>query len=89
MALKQEVLRGRGLLVSRKSGAEYEVAYRFDITTKVVEAPGKRAVESVFETRGSVKTLDSVMLPNEHYLLHTPEATYHVWRDEIRWHIER
>jgi hypothetical protein len=89
MSLRREVLRGRGLLVSRRTGTEYEVAYRFDLTIKVVEAPGKPPAESMFEARGSVKTLDSVMLPNEHYNLFAPEATYHVWRDEERWHIER
>lgn len=88
MRYRQEILKGRGQLVSRSSGNQYEVAYRFDIKTRFLELPGKAPVEQQFEVRGSVKAVEGQTLRNEHYDLYTDAATYHVWRDEERWRID-
>ena len=93
MRTRHESLKGRGRLVSRLSGAAHSVVYRFDIIYRIADgpertSPAKKPVESQFEARGSVKTVDGPTLKNEHYDLQTAEATYHVWRDEERWHID-
>jgi hypothetical protein len=56
----------------------WQVNYRFDITTNIVEKPGFSRVASRRDSTGTVSSLDGKAIPEGEYQLHTDDEILRV-----------
>jgi hypothetical protein len=81
-----ETVEGKGTLRGADGITQYEVSYRFDITTRVIDRPGFPRVEAEKRSTGTVKSLTGEVIPLGYYDLHTPDEILHV-KNMGSWHI--